>query len=68
MVGNCLSRLTAGGVTSSSVNSLQARELSLKAKREAIEAYKRAVNCIDSEGLATRELARLYRFSSVIFL
>mmetsp|Transcript_1665 Transcript_1665/g.1667 ORF Transcript_1665/g.1667 Transcript_1665/m.1667 type:complete len:374 (+) Transcript_1665:388-1509(+) len=60
-VGNCLSRLTFGGVHSTSLNPIYSREMSLNAKREAIEAYKRAVACEDSEGLATRELARLYR-------
>jgi hypothetical protein len=61
LVGNCLSRLTSGGVTNGSVSAIQAREMGMKAKREAIEAYKRAVACDESEGLATRELARLYR-------
>ncbi|HNF70351.1 MAG TPA: hypothetical protein PLL28_13305, partial [Chitinophagales bacterium] len=40
-VGNCLSRLASGGIHSRS------HELGLNAKREAIEAYKRAVACED---------------------
>lgn len=33
----------------------------LNAKRDAMQAFERAVSCGDSEGVATRELARLYR-------
>ena len=51
-VGTCLSRLG---------NSSGSREVSWRSKNEAIEAYERAVHCNDSEGLATRELARLHR-------
>jgi anaphase-promoting complex subunit 8 len=51
-VGTCLSRL---GTSSGS------REVSWRSKNEAIEAYERAVNCDDAEGLAARELARLHR-------
>jgi len=54
-VGSCLARLTAAAAGSTT------REAVLRAKREAISAYERAVACNDREGLATRELARLYR-------
>lgn len=80
-----MARLTSGGVHGGSLNAINSREMGSNAKREAIEAYKRAVACEDrylfiefilfhffhffwiinviiySEGLATRELARLYR-------
>jgi tetratricopeptide (TPR) repeat protein len=55
--GNCLSRLGGGGFGGSAVT----RDATLRIKKEAIAAFRRAVYCDDREGTATRELARLYR-------
>lgn len=57
IAGNCLSRLGGGGIGGSAVS----RDASVRVKKEAIAAYRRAVCCDDREGTATRELARLYR-------